>query len=356
MTNIIKKVNLLFRSCNLKCPMCSMNAQKTEGHLLRDYDNASTREMVLDDYKSFFKQFVGEKITVSIAGGEPFLYKDLFELVCFLKVECGFGVGIGTNGTLITDEIFEKFISIPDISMTFSVDGTKEIHDSIRGEGAYEKVIAAIKRFTEKKKQGLWNGRIYGASVLQTSSYKTMPELAQILLDDIGVDSMVVSALIYNNQNILNLHNKWVEKNQLGDIFKIKNIKGGSDEFLTQPLECWQDMYNVIDLLRDKYKRLKIEPNFKNFNDLHKYYCSNDKLSDYYADRCSPAQNNITLLSNGDIIFFPGCFELNLGNVTKDSIESIWESDLYSTLRTILEKKSSPVCSHCCANRKAKFK
>ena len=69
------KINLLFRGCNLRCPMCSMNANRADlPQILRDYPGASTGpELTLDEYKRVFPPLKKQKPIVSIGGGEPFL-------------------------------------------------------------------------------------------------------------------------------------------------------------------------------------------------------------------------------------------------------------------------------------------
>jgi hypothetical protein len=82
-----------------------------------------------------------------ITGGEPLLWKGLFEILDY-----GFGVGyetifMNTNGTLITEEISKRFADYDRFfSMSISLDGPEVLHDRIRGEGSYGRTIRGIEK------------------------------------------------------------------------------------------------------------------------------------------------------------------------------------------------------------------
>jgi MoaA/NifB/PqqE/SkfB family radical SAM enzyme len=81
-----------------------------------------------------------------ITGGEPLLWKGLFEVLDY-----GFGVGyetifMNTNGTLITEEISKRLADYDSFSMSISLDGPEDLHDRIRGKRSYWKAIKGIEK------------------------------------------------------------------------------------------------------------------------------------------------------------------------------------------------------------------
>jgi len=80
-----------------------------------------------------------------ITGGEPLLWKGLFEVL-----DHGFGCGyktifMNTNGTLITDEISKRLAGYGSFfSMSISLDGPEALHERIRGRGSYQKTMQGI--------------------------------------------------------------------------------------------------------------------------------------------------------------------------------------------------------------------
>lgn len=99
---------------------------------------------------------------VNISGGEPFLRKDLAEIVRVLHHRLpGARMVVSTNGMMgenLIPRAMELVDIFPDIGFAFSVDGVGETHDYIRGvKGAYRNVIAATRGLRER---GVKNIRI----------------------------------------------------------------------------------------------------------------------------------------------------------------------------------------------------
>lgn len=76
-------------------------------------------------------------VRLSLTGGEPLLREDLPEIIR-RAVGHGMIVGLNTNGMLL-DERPEVLAEVQRVTM--SLDGPREIHDAIRGEGAFDKVL-----------------------------------------------------------------------------------------------------------------------------------------------------------------------------------------------------------------------
>ena len=80
---------------------------------------------------------------ISLSGGEPFLYKNLEELLIFSK-SLGFQNALASNGMLLQSEKNQRILDYIDI-IAISIDGQKELHDKIRGQmGAFEKMLKGI--------------------------------------------------------------------------------------------------------------------------------------------------------------------------------------------------------------------
>ena len=81
-----------------------------------------------------------------ITGGEPLLWKSLFE-----TLDYGFGVGyenifMNTNGTLITEEISKRFADYGSFSISVSLDGPEDLHDRLRGKGSHRRAMRGIEK------------------------------------------------------------------------------------------------------------------------------------------------------------------------------------------------------------------
>jgi MoaA/NifB/PqqE/SkfB family radical SAM enzyme len=114
-------------------------------------------ELSLDEIDKFSNQ-VGKLIWVSLSGGEPFLRKDIAEIYRIFvdnnKVE---DFAIPTNGMLpsVIEKEVEKMLKHGKANLTInlSVDGTRKIHNDIRGIKCYDSVFETYKRLEKMKKK-----------------------------------------------------------------------------------------------------------------------------------------------------------------------------------------------------------
>jgi heme b synthase len=138
--NIIPKLKMvaweITRSCNLFCAHCRSSSTSST------YKDELTTEECLGLVDGILD--VGKPVII-ISGGEPLLRPDLFQIARY-AVEKGIRVVMGTNGTLITDEIAHKLKAIPVSRVAVSIDfPTPELQDRFRGKaGAFQAAMAGI--------------------------------------------------------------------------------------------------------------------------------------------------------------------------------------------------------------------
>ena len=129
------------RSCNLFCAHC--RSSSTAGA----YENELSTEECLRLIDDILE--VGKPVII-LSGGEPLLRQDLFKVAKY-AVEKGLRVVMGTNGTLITDEVAAELKTIPISRVAVSIDfPTPELQDKFRGKaGAFQAAMAGIKRLRQ---------------------------------------------------------------------------------------------------------------------------------------------------------------------------------------------------------------
>lgn len=82
---------------------------------------------------------------VIFTGGEPLIRKDIFDLINRSKTH-GFKVNVNSNGTLVP-RFMDKLAHIN--GLTISIDGDRDVHDHVRGEGAFDAAVAALRAARE---------------------------------------------------------------------------------------------------------------------------------------------------------------------------------------------------------------
>jgi len=149
--------------CNLQCKHCyvkNMSEGKAE---------VSDKEMV-----SFIESFyaAGGKGLV-LSGGEPLLRKNFKRI---FEINPAAHYSILTNATLINDE-YALFLSKFRVAIQVSIDGsTAAVHDSIRGEGAFNAAIAGIECL---KKRGLLS-KLNTSTTIMKQNINDLPNILKL--------------------------------------------------------------------------------------------------------------------------------------------------------------------------------
>lgn len=128
-------------ACNLQCPFC-----------LVDSGAPGEDDLTLDDIIPCVEQVKKLKPTpFAISGGEPLLKKEvLLYMVENLTPIREMAVTVFTNGTLMTNDYAQQLYDAGLRIARVSVDGhTEQLHDSIRGKGAFKKTIRGIEHLRE---------------------------------------------------------------------------------------------------------------------------------------------------------------------------------------------------------------
>ena len=124
--------------CNLKCIMCSVWELKEHGVPLE------LAKTLLEEARA-----LGAK-AFTPCGAESFMRKDFLDIV-----EHAHAIGferqdIVTNGTMITEAHLDRLERCPSVALHISIDGPREIHDLLRGEGNYDKSVATARECVER--------------------------------------------------------------------------------------------------------------------------------------------------------------------------------------------------------------
>jgi len=132
--------------CNAKCKMCGI-WKRTAQDIKK-----GKKELTFEEIKDFLinnKKFLSELQTIGITGGEPFVRKDIVDIIKVMRETLpNTVIGIQTNGQapmLIKEKLKQILSFYPEFQFAVSIDGPENIHDKIRGiKGAYKNAIKTI--------------------------------------------------------------------------------------------------------------------------------------------------------------------------------------------------------------------
>jgi len=158
--------------CNSRCKTCKIYKKKAN-------------ELSLEEWSNVFTSLGSNPFWATISGGEPFLRKDLYQLVCILYDKCMPAIiNIPTNGLLDqhipkTVEQIAAYCKESQIVINVSIDDIKEKNDVIRGvKGSFTK---AVETFSALKLIDAPNLSIGIHTVISRFNVSRIPEIYSYL-------------------------------------------------------------------------------------------------------------------------------------------------------------------------------
>jgi len=123
----------LTNACNLRCRYCF------------NLDREDAPRIPLDDIRNILRAaYERHNRYVSITGGEPFIYKPIFEVLDFAH-DLGYWINILSHGGLLDEGRIERLKKYWRLRIRISLDGPdRATHDALRGDGTFDTTMAKI--------------------------------------------------------------------------------------------------------------------------------------------------------------------------------------------------------------------
>lgn len=293
-------------NCNANCQHCGSRCSSK--NIEEDLDAEYIKKALL----SISKKYDARKIMLNITGGEPLVRKDLFEIMEY-AVELGFKWGMTTNGILINDNIIKKMIDTKMNTISISLDGLKETHESFRGvPGSFDIILRNIQKLQEVP-------TIEAIQVTTVANKKNLKELEDLyqLMKDINIKYWRVI-----------------------NVDPIGNAKNNDEILLNK-----EEYKYLFDFIKTKRKRTDLKVDFGCAHYLG-IALEKELREDYYL--CATGINIASILNNGDISVCPDVErkrELAQGNIKTDDIVEVWENrfEIFRTEKRTQNEK----CKNC---------
>ena len=272
--------------CNAKCEHCGSSCGYD---IPKDEISAEELKKALLE---IHEHYGAKNVFLTITGGEPLMRRDLFDIMKY-AVGLGFHWGMTTNGMLIDEKMIEKFREANLESISISLDGMKETHESFRKvPGSFDKIMKALKLL-----QGLET--IKSLQVTTVANKKNLNELEDVyqLLKDIGIKEWRVMCI-----------------DPIGRASKNDGILLDKEGFLYMMHFIDEKIKDgIMDVTYDcsHYLGLKYEMELRK----HPFFCGAGLFIG-------------SILANGDMCVCPNVRDKSLvqGNIKTDSFVDVWEN------------------------------
>ena len=296
--------------CNLKCIQCDLWKSK------KKRDELSSKQWM----KIFIglRDWLGHSYQLNIGGGEPFIRKDLVEIIEFCS-DNDIRTCVITNATLLEENSIKILSKIETLTLNVSLDGVNSYtHNYLRGENVYQRLIEVLRRFKTNERKC----RIGIATVLMGYNFmEIMQILNKLVIVDKLADGLIIQAL-------------W-----------IPDVTGKYDREWYKKSVLWplehekRALFTVIDELIESQK--KGMPVFNPMEQLKFFKIYFDHLERCVANLpCDIGNRNFILNPKGEVLL---CWNLNsIGDILKERPEDIWNSLLAEKRRKEIENCNKP--------------
>ncbi|MGR3175218.1 MAG: methyltransferase domain-containing protein [Candidatus Scalindua sp.] len=291
-------------SCNLTCSHCLVNSSPGE-------DKGLSTEAI--------KRVIDEAVILGtlrfyFTGGEPFMRKDIFELIDYVCNHKESELIILTNGTLLKGEIIERLQKCNKelLKIQISLDGSRpEINDPLRGKGSFDLIVEGIKNIVEA-------GYSPTVTTVVTNSN----------IEDIQETTKLLALLGVKTQHLL-----WAHK-------RGRITDNGNNSI------------PPIDKVIEVTKRVKVvacESGISVDNyDSYKFRANSNRGTRY--DLGNACYDSLCIYSNGDVYpsaSFAGYEGLKCGSILDSPLREIWENSNMSKAFRNATLQNKEKCKEC---------
>lgn len=326
--------------CNLRCAMCGQWG--IEGSSRKLTPEALKEELVLDELKSVIDDVKSYRPNITLFGGEPMLYDEWIELVRYIK-EAGLRCNIITNGMFL-EKYAEEIVDLGVNEIIFSLDGTPEVHDRVRGaKGVFDRASKGLKSINELKKKRLSRIPVINvSSTIFETNYQDMDKIINIA-EDLQASTVTFHHLIFLDYQAYTHHNEL--------FMTLYNVTcqdwRGFVRNMLPNIDVSQLTDNINNAKKRNYKtNVFFYPNLTE-QEIYQYYTSFEFKPSSYKHRCISPWMVAYIFPDGSV---RPCQSLNYiaGNIRNDSFRNIWNNQKYIKFRGVTKKIGLyPVCYRC---------
>ena len=293
--------------CNLQCQMCEAPRSGKHGHF--DFDSFTR----LVDTSSGFAR------SIALTGGEPLLHPRIFDIIAYSKSK-GFDVYLPSNGVLISNIIARKLKTSGIKTVNVSIEGPREVHDELRGEGNFARALQGLRNLREE------NIECTIAATVMSVNFMYMSYIME-LARNYGVTTVKFQP--FNNDFVF-------DKSKI-DVYHVKR-------------EQLKSLKTEIEHILYLSKKYKIKTNPVNYL---------RKLPEYFANKgtfkvrtCNVPSVTASISETGEV--FP-CWPMAkygaVGNINEQPFGEIWNSAKYKNARQLAKHGKCPGCLMSCHDK-----
>lgn len=246
--------------------------------------------------------------SLHFTGGEPVVRWELFEIMARAR-SLGFSLSLMSNGTLVTDEVARRLekTGVSDVQVSF--EGLEQVHDSIRGKGAFERAVRGVQHLTA---HGIDTNLNITLSRVNSDQIEGLVGLAEGL----GASAVTFSRLVPCGRGEA-LAGEMLPPAELAALYsRARKLSNRQRVAVT----CRDPLFTIAELEGEVPQ------------------------TDFPVGGCAAGMFGVTIASDGSVM---PCRRMNMviGNIKEQSLRELWESPVLWSLRNRLEYHNG--CESC---------
>ena len=316
--------------CNIDCSFCFSGRKEM----------LDVPEFKLEEVKKIIDRvpFYG---ILTLSGGEPLMYKHIWEVVDYASKNCKFTIvtngtyNIEKNARVLVDRGIKSVFSNGLLELGVSLVGPEKYHDSVvQVKGAFSKTVAGLKRIRKIRDE---SGKKFPLISIRTAIVKeNAGDLHEVvaIAKDVGAD--IVIFMIQNMQD--NVYDATPIENYLSEFHKRP----------THPTPIPEDVLRrefalIKELQKDSNLLIKFTPDNITEDEIVRYYSPKADLKNF---TCRFPWQKIIYFPNGNA---QPCLMLKTGNTKTESASALWNKKSVRDFRLHLKENGPfPICFGCC--------
>jgi MoaA/NifB/PqqE/SkfB family radical SAM enzyme len=282
---------------------------------------------------------------LSIHGGEPFAYRHMDTLLRLIA-DGGYDVMFSTNGTLLR-RYLDALVGIQNISLLLSIDGDEQAHDRIRGEGSYREAYEALSALMVRRREaGLPLPLVIMSCVVCEWNSSIIEEAYDV------ARKWGVAALNYNMRWFLTEEVGKRYEEHLKSEFGLTSSGAWRGWISNAPGHDYSEAARALQRMTTRWNRLIhrpfvfTTPSQLRGEDFNSYF--RDYLNVFGNESCFMPFYWARIHSNGDLIYCPGHPDIIAGNVFRQPLEKVFNSEQTIRFRKYILRNRLPICNRCC--------
>lgn len=302
--------------CNCRCVMCDIWKGNSNVKQLEEADI----EKMLESMRK-----LNTKLVV-MSGGEALMHPNFFRLCEIIKSR-NISITLLSTGLLLKKFASEILTKTDEVIV--SLDGSKEVHDKIRNiPNAFDKLkegVQELKKINPKF-------RVTARCVIQKENFEDLPNIImtahKIGLDQISFLTADITTDAFNRPEL------WEEE-------KVDEVRLSPEE-----LEMFdQIIEKLIETHSEDFKNRFIAESPEKIRRFYEYYAAFQGLNQFPTVRCNAPWVSAVIEADGSVR--PCFFHEVIGDIRKNSLSEIINSERSISFRKNLDVKTNAICKKC---------